>query len=133
MSSFSTTSTSGLASDSDGTPDLDEPLLDKPLLALPGFAPTAIAAEGGTEEPKPRTLTLGESLSFAELGPIIIQTDGSTRRISNWESMTKPEQDLTWKRIKKRNEERLVVLRAQAAEAEKAEAETEGSGFPSKP
>ena len=59
------------------------------------------------------TLRLGESMSFAEMGPIIINADGTTRTIANWEKMTKKEQEVTWRRISKRNQERRAKLEEQ--------------------
>lgn len=59
------------------------------------------------------TLQFGETLRFEELGPIILNTDGTTRRIENWNEMTDREREVTWRRIKKRNEERRKVLEAE--------------------
>ena len=63
-----------------------------------------------------RTLKLGESIDFAHLGPVIINSDGTTRRIANWDSMTKQEQDKTWERISKRNAARIAELKKNAPE-----------------
>ena len=65
------------------------------------------------------TIKLGETIRFEEFGPIILNTDGSTRRIENWETLTEREKEVTWRRISKRNEERRKVLLAQL-EAETA-------------
>ena len=56
------------------------------------------------------SIKLGETISFAELGPIILNTDGTTRRIDNWNALTKQEQETTWRRIQKRNAERREKL-----------------------
>jgi hypothetical protein len=56
------------------------------------------------------SIKLGETISFAELGPIILNTDGTTRRIDNWKTLTKQEQETTWRRIQKRNAERREQL-----------------------
>lgn len=69
-------------------------------------------------------LKLGETISFEEMGPIILNSDGTTRRISNWDQMTKQEQEATWRRIKKRNEERRKKL---LLEQEEAKAKDTGS------
>jgi predicted Fe-S protein YdhL (DUF1289 family) len=64
-------------------------------------------------------LKLGETISFEALGPIILNTDGTTRRISNWDDMTEQEQQTTWRRIKQRNEQRrqhLLQLQQQQVE-----------------
>ena len=51
-----------------------------------------------------------ESIRFEEMGPVIINADGTTRRIDNWDQMTKNEQEVAWRRIAKRNEERRKAL-----------------------
>ena len=56
------------------------------------------------------TIQFGETVRFEELGPIIINADGSTRRIDNWDTLTEREKEVTWRRIKKRNEERRKAL-----------------------
>jgi hypothetical protein len=68
-------------------------------------------------------LKLGETISFEALGPIILNTDGTTRRIANWDDMTEPERQTTWRRIKVRNEQRrqhLLQLQAQEQQVEEA-------------
>jgi hypothetical protein len=56
------------------------------------------------------SIKLGETISFEEMGPVIINTDGTTRRIDNWDSLTENEKKVTWRRISKRNEERRQAL-----------------------
>ena len=56
------------------------------------------------------SIQLGESVKFDHLGPIILNTDGTTRQIANWDKLSKREQEVTWRRIKKRNEERRKQL-----------------------
>ena len=51
-----------------------------------------------------------ETIKFDEMGPIIINADGTTRQISNWENMSANEQKVAWRRISKRNEERRKAL-----------------------
>ena len=58
---------------------------------------------------------MGEKMSFPEFGPIIVNSDGSTRRITNWDQMTSAEQERTMKRISKRNAERIAALEKQRA------------------
>ena len=52
----------------------------------------------------------GASLGFENLGPIIINTDGTTRRMSNWDILTKQEKASAWRRIAARNAKRTKVL-----------------------
>ena len=56
------------------------------------------------------SIRLGETIRFEEWGPIILNLDGTARRISNWDQLTEQEQKVTWRRISKRNEERRLVL-----------------------
>lgn len=62
------------------------------------------------------------------MGPVIINSDGTTRRIDNWDQMTKGEQEVAWRRIAKRNEERRKVLLERLQEQQKESEEgKEGS------
>ncbi|CAB9505105.1 expressed unknown protein [Seminavis robusta] len=67
-------------------------------------------------------IKLGETISFEEMGPVILNSDGSTRRIDNWDQLTEREKEVTWRRISKRNEERRKILLAKQQEAEEAAA-----------
>ena len=56
------------------------------------------------------TIRLGETISFQEMGPVIINSDGTTRRISNWDTLSDHEKEVSWRRIAKRNGERRAKL-----------------------
>jgi hypothetical protein len=56
------------------------------------------------------TLRLGETITFEEMGPVIVNVDGTTRRINNWNDLSDKEREVTWRRIAKRNEERRKKL-----------------------
>lgn len=56
------------------------------------------------------TLKLGEKMSFDFLGPVIINADGTTRAIANWDEMSEHEREVTWRRISARNEQRREAL-----------------------
>lgn len=64
------------------------------------------------------TLKLGESLTFEALGPMIINTDGTSRRISNWDELSDHEKEVSWRRIKKRNKERMEILKEKGLKVE---------------
>lgn len=64
------------------------------------------------------TIKLGETISFESMGPVIINPDGTTRRINNWDQLTSREKEVTWRRISKRNEERRKILLEQQQKAE---------------
>jgi len=55
-------------------------------------------------------LRLGEKITLEGVGPIILNSDGTTRRIANWDQMSPQEQAVSWRRISKRNEERRQKL-----------------------
>jgi len=58
-----------------------------------------------------RTLSLGgDPLKLDDLGPIIINPDGTTRRIANWQTLTKQEQESSWRIISARNKKRISEL-----------------------
>ena len=65
---------------------------------------------------KSREIKLGETFRFEELGPIIINPDGTTRRITNWENLTKQEQASTYRLISARNKKRLEGLQRRSEE-----------------
>eukprot|EP00242_Pyramimonas_sp_CCMP2087_P006357 CAMPEP_0198207600 /NCGR_PEP_ID=MMETSP1445-20131203/11038_1 /TAXON_ID=36898 /ORGANISM="Pyramimonas sp., Strain CCMP2087" /LENGTH=115 /DNA_ID=CAMNT_0043880695 /DNA_START=340 /DNA_END=687 /DNA_ORIENTATION=+ len=56
----------------------------------------------------------GESIRMDKLGPIILNTDGTMSRITNWPELTENEQKTTLRLISKRNKQRREVLLAQA-------------------
>lgn len=60
-----------------------------------------------------RTLTVGgEPLRLDALGPIILNSDGTTSRIANWHAMTESERETTKRLIAKRNQKRAAELAA---------------------
>jgi len=59
-------------------------------------------------------IELGKSVQLDKLGPIIVNSDGTTRRIKNWVNMTKLEQAWALKRINERNKQRVENLNQQA-------------------
>ena len=44
------------------------------------------------------------------MGPVIVNTDGTLSRITNWEQLSEQEKDATKRRISKRNVERLKAF-----------------------
>jgi hypothetical protein len=95
-SAFAATTSSGASGVNSG--DSDKIETDIPLLP---------ASDPNSDIP---SIKLGETIKFEEMGPIIINMDGTTRRIDNWNEMTKQEQAVSWRRIAKRNEERRKLL-----------------------
>ena len=65
-----------------------------------------------------------------ELGPIIVNPDGTTRRISNWDTLTTQEKKSSWRLISKRNKERLAKLKLEQDKgAEVVVVEEKGEGI----
>ena len=71
--------------------------------------PLALLASDGAA---PRVAVGGEPVAMEELGPIVINTDGTTSRITNWPEMTPAEQEKTRRVIVARNAKRLAKLEA---------------------
>lgn len=75
--------------------------------------------ESNNDDPSIPKIQLGETIAFEDMGPVIINADGTTRRIDNWDKMTKHEQEVAWRRISKRNAERRAALLEQQKQEEK--------------
>ena len=52
------------------------------------------------------------------MGPVVVHTNGTVSRISNWHEMSGLERETTMRVVGKRNQVRMEKLRAEAAEAE---------------
>jgi hypothetical protein len=75
----------------------------------------ALPSPGGGEAGSSDTIKLtvnGDKLDLDGLGPMIVNADGTVRRISNWEQLTAREKEVAWRRIAKRNQERIEELKA---------------------
>lgn len=59
----------------------------------------------------------GAPVKVDKLGPVVVNTDGSLCRITNWDNMTEREQQLTLRSIGRRNQQRLAALRAAGGES----------------
>jgi hypothetical protein len=89
------------------------PNQDQEVLQLPPVDPNAAPDDMPTLD-----LASGGSIKLESLGPIILNTDGTTRRISNWDQLSPHEQEVSWRRIRTRNEQRRKILEEQAAAAQ---------------
>eukprot|EP00913_Durusdinium_trenchii_P000697 g649.t1 len=70
----------------------------------------AEAEEAPAVTAAPPSLVLGETVKMDHLGPVIVNADGSLRRIANWQEMTEVERRATLRRIARRNQQRLARL-----------------------
>lgn len=66
-----------------------------------------------------------QTISFDHLGPIVVNTDGTMSRITNWDKMAPIERENTMRILGKRNKSRLEALKKKEVEAE-AKAEAHG-------
>lgn len=84
-------------------------------LYLPS-SPSNANNEKGTGEGQQHRLSLnddsGSTVTLDYLGPMVVNTDGSLSRISNWEHMTEIEKKNTMRILGKRNKQRLEAVRA---------------------
>jgi hypothetical protein len=71
-------------------------------------------------------LNLGDTMTFEAMGPVIINPDGTTRRIDNWDEMSKQEQEVAWRRISKRNAERRAALLEQQQQQQQQQHNEDG-------
>jgi isopenicillin N synthase-like dioxygenase len=60
----------------------------------------------------------GSAMPMDAMGPVVVHTNGSVSRISNWHEMSGPERETTMRVVGRRNQVRMEKLRAEAAEAE---------------
>lgn len=88
--------------------------------------PASLSEANSSDLGPQRTISLGQTLSLDDLGPIIVNTDGTTRRIANWAALTKQEQESAWKRISRRNKARVEQLKKSKAIDEAQTGEGQG-------
>ncbi len=60
-----------------------------------------------------RQIKFGETVKLEELGPVIVQSDCTLRRIDNWHKLTEGEREAMMRRIGGRNQVRLNKCREQ--------------------
>ncbi|KAI8974050.1 hypothetical protein BDB01DRAFT_854009 [Pilobolus umbonatus] len=74
---------------------------DKPVLSLPSTAEETIQ------------VGVNDTFKLQEMGPVVINSDGSMSRINNWHEMNDIERANVNRILLKRNRERLAELKAQ--------------------
>jgi hypothetical protein len=76
----------------------------------------ALSNYAANEEDNVNVLTLdGDALTFERLGPMIINTDGTVRRIANWDILSPQEKESSWRLISARNRKRVEELKRKIA------------------
>ncbi|CAG7851227.1 SubName: Full=Uncharacterized protein {ECO:0000313/EMBL:CCA74850.1} [Serendipita indica DSM 11827] len=83
----------------------------------------ALPAPEDVKDDDKTTLELNSTIKLDKLGPMIVNSDGTISRISNWQEMSQLERDRTVRILLKRNQIRLDYLgNAQSSESlDKAE------------
>jgi len=72
----------------------------------------------GEGEPITLDVSGGQStVRLAQLGPLVVNADGTTGRVNNWAEMTAMERETTLRLLNKRNKARLDALKAKADQA----------------
>lgn len=89
---------------------------DEPKIEQSDEIPALPAPVDVSNDDKRELKVGGPSVAMDELGPIIVNTDGTLRRIENWAQLTKAEQLNTLRIVARRNKQRLEALRELEAE-----------------
>ncbi|CAO3626572.1 unnamed protein product [Cunninghamella echinulata] len=89
----------------------NSPSEPKPILALPATAEETV-----------EKVDANDSYKLKELGPVVVNEDGTLSRINNWKEMNDIEKANVNRILLKRNRQRLEKLKAKAA-AEETEVE----------
>ena len=100
-------------------------LLGPIVLLVQCEAPLLALEHAGSTTPGVQ-LAPGERYAFTELGPVVVTSDCSVRRISNWREMLPHEKDATQRRVAARNTERLQLCRRLKAEGKLGDSEETG-------
>ena len=88
--------------------------------AAPAADPPPAAAPAMLALPAPEDVTnlitldvsTGQAVVLDALGPVVVNTDGTLARITNWDRMDDSEREVAKRRIAKRNVERLKAFHA---------------------
>lgn len=57
-------------------------------------------------------VSTGQPVTLDAMGPVVVNTDGTLSRITNWDNMEESEREVVKRRICKRNVERLKAFHA---------------------
>ncbi len=86
--------------------------------------PAALPLPGESGSDRVHKIELGSTpVAMEHLGPIIVNTDGTTRRIANWDTMTEAEQANAIRLISARNKRRIEALLEQKGERASSQAQ----------
>lgn len=105
---YSTMSNQASSNPQNPSPESSSKDKSKPVLALPDSSTAS--------NDVPQLDVNGDGVKLDHLGPLVVNTDGTLARISNWAQMTEIERKNTLRILGKRNKERMAKLKAQAGE-----------------
>ncbi|CAO3617369.1 unnamed protein product [Cunninghamella blakesleeana] len=91
----------------------NSPIEHKPILALPSTAEETV-----------EKVDVNDTYKLKELGPVVVNENGTLSRINNWREMTDIEKSNVNRILLKRNRARLEKLKAKAAAEEQSEEKT---------
>ncbi|KAL1977995.1 hypothetical protein VTN31DRAFT_854 [Thermomyces dupontii] len=99
---------------------------EQPQDQTPKQLPALPSVEDATGAKK-LDVSSGGSVALDELGPLVVNQDGTVSRIANWDKMTEIEKRNTLRVLGKRNRERMEALKAKQAAEGNGENNAEGS------
>uniref|UniRef100_A0A0S1MIR1 Uncharacterized protein n=2 Tax=Phakopsora pachyrhizi TaxID=170000 RepID=A0A0S1MIR1_PHAPC len=97
---------------------------------------TSAQAESETKTEEPQALKMnGGSVTLDHLGPMVINTDGTISRISNWANLSEIERTRTLRLVAQRNEARISRLKTkeESSAQNTDQAESNQKGFKTEP
>ncbi|KAJ6781540.1 hypothetical protein PWT90_05027 [Aphanocladium album] len=95
---------------------------DEPDNAAAADAATSQTQQQGLPAPgegTPITLDVsgeGSTIKLSDLGPLVVNVDGTVSRINNWKEMTEAERETTVRMVRRRNKQRLDAFMKQKEE-----------------
>jgi hypothetical protein len=95
---------------------VEAPSLFNAAGSAPGQLQLPAPSDGTAEAAEDEVTTIvvgGQPVRMDKLGPMIINTDGTMSRITNWREMTDKEQKMTLRLIGKRNQQRMKAQEEQ--------------------
>ena len=101
--------------------EAEEQAKDTRPLPLPDPRDTASASTTADGAPAPThrhrlVVDDAEGVRLDDLGPLVVNRDGTASRVANWDRMTPAERETTVRVLRRRNAARIAALRAQDGE-----------------
>ena len=87
------------------------PISDAAPIAPPSEQLLALPAPEDVNSLITLDVSTGQAVTLDHLGPVVVNSDGTLARITNWNQMSEQERNVTKRRIAKRNIERLQAFR----------------------